>query len=208
MIRDRITLEKALELESESLLTLYYPSTSYDDLPDIPYIENYTDNFITYAKEHSRRPVDSLIHLLSPEYEVEVEMPFDEETGTFYWVRLFGKVQQISTKITEEKHRGWVYLLTNPAHPELIKIGKAVTPSQRIKGINGAGTVDEWSLRAAMPVSEDYTVENLVHTQLAQYRRDYNQGYSREFFEVPLSLAMSTLLEVSEPFKAGDLVLY
>ena len=208
MIRDRITLEKATELESESLLTLYYPSTSYDDLPDIPYIENYTDNFITYAKEHSRRPVDSLIHLLSPEYEVEVEMPFDEETGTFYWVRLFGKIQQVSTKTSEEKHRGWVYLLTNPAYPKLIKIGKAVTPSQRIKGINGAGTVDEWSLRAAMPVSEDYTVENLVHTQLAQYRRDSNQGSSREFFEVPLSLAMSTLLEVSEPFKAGDLVLY
>jgi len=59
-----------------------------------------------------------------------------------------------------------------------------------------------------MPVSEDYTVENLIHTQLAQYRRDSNQGSSREFFEVPLSLAMSTLLEVSEPFKAGDLVLY
>lgn len=208
MIRDKITLEKATELESESILTLYYPSTSHDDLPDIPYIENYTDNFISYAKEHSRKPVETLLHLLSPEYEVEVEMPFDEETGTFYWVRLFGKIQQVSAKTSEEKHRGWVYLLTNPAYPELIKIGKAVTPSQRIKGINGAGTVDEWSLRAAMPVSEDYTVENLVHTQLAQYRRDSNQGSSREFFEVPLSLAMSTLLEVSEPFKAGDLVLY
>ena len=208
MIRDRITLEKATELESESNLTLYYPSTTYDDLPDIPYIENYTDNFISYAKDHSRKPVETLLHLLSPEYEVEIEMPFDEETGTFHWVRLFGKIQQVSAKTSEERHRGWVYLLTNPAYPELIKIGKAVTPSQRIKGINGAGTVDEWSLRAAMPVSEDYTVENLVHTQLAQYRRDSNQGSSREFFEVPLSLAMSTLLEVSEPFKVGDLVLY
>lgn len=208
MIRDRITLEKATELESESILTLYYPSTTHDDLPDIPYIENYTDNFISYAKDHSRKPVETLLHLLSPEYEVEVEMPFDQETGTFYWVRLFGKIQQVSAKTSEERHRGWVYLLTNPAYPELIKIGKAVTPSQRIKGINGAGTVDEWSLRAAMPVSEDYTVENLVHTQLAQYRRDSNQGSSREFFEVPLSLAMSTLLEVSEPFKVGDLVLY
>ena len=208
MIRDRITLEKATELESESILTLYYPSTTHDDLPDIPYIENYTDNFISYAKDHSRKPVETLLHLLSPEYEVEVEMPFDQETGTFYWVRLFGKIQQVSAKTSEERHRGWVYLLTNPAYPELIQIGKAVTPSQRIKGINGAGTVDEWSLRAAMPVSEDYTVENLVHTQLAQYRRDSNQGSSREFFEVPLSLAMSTLLEVSEPFKVGDLVLY
>jgi|GEM_PF-3754395 len=208
MIRDIITLEKAIKLESESLLTLYYPSTSYDNLPDVLSIEKYTDNFISYAKEHSRKPIDSLIHLLSPEYEVEVQMPFDEKTGTFHWVRLFGKIQQVSSIVSEEKHRGWVYLLTNPAHPELIKIGKAVTPSSRIKGINGAGTVDEWSLRAAMPVSEDYTVENLVHTQLAQYRRDSNQGSSREFFEVPLSLAMSTLLEVSEPFKAGDLVLY
>jgi len=208
MIRDKITLGKAIKLESESILTLYYPSTDYDTLPDIPYIERYTDNFISYAKEHSRKPVDSLLHLLSPEYEIEVEMPFNEETGTFHWVRLFGKVQQASSAIAEDKHRGWVYLLTNPAYPELVKIGKAVTPSLRVKGINGAGTVDEWALRAAMPVSEDYTVENLVHTQLAQYRRDSNQGSSREFFEVPLSLAMKTLLEVSEPFKAGDLILY
>lgn len=208
MIRDKISLGRAIKLESESILTLYYPSTSFDDLPDIPYIERYTENFISYAKEHSRKPVDNLLHLLSPEYEIEIEMPFEQETGTFHWVRLFGKVQQLSAAIAEDKHRGWVYLLMNPAYPELVKIGKAVTPSQRLKGINGAGTVDEWILKAAMPVSEDYTVESLMHTQLAQYRRDSNQGSSREFFEVPLSLAMKTLLEVSEPFKAGDLVLY
>jgi len=208
MIRDKINIEKAIELESESILTLYYPSTSFDNLPDIPYIEQYTESFISYAKDNSRTPIENLLHLLAPEYEVEVEMPFDHETGTFSWVRLFGKIEQSSKKVTEQKHRGWVYLLTNNAYPDLIKIGKAVTPTSRIKGINGAGTVDEWYLKAAMPVTEDYTVETLMHKQLAQYRRDSSQGSSREFFEVPMSLAMKTLLEVSEPFKVGDLVIY
>ena len=106
MIRDKISLGKAIKLESESILTLYYPSTSFDNLPDIPYIERYTENFVSYAKEHSRKHVESLLHLLAPEYEIEIEMPFDPETGTFSWVRLFGAKNPSYEEVTEVTHKG------------------------------------------------------------------------------------------------------
>lgn len=209
MIRDKITLDHATELYSESFLTLYYPSTTLDNLPSIPNIEEYTQNYIDYAKENKRSSIENLLSLLAPEYIVEVEMPFDQETGTFSWVRLFGvRNPDYKADTTEDNHRGWVYLLTNPAYPDLIKIGKAVAPSKRINGINSAGTVSEWELKAAMPVSDDYKVENLVHTELKQYRRQSDQGSSREFFEVPMSLAIQTLLEVSKPFAVGDIKIY
>lgn len=209
MIRDKITLKHAMELYSESFLTIYFPSTSFNDLPDIPNIQEYTQNYINYAKENKRSSIENLLSLLAPEYIIEVELPFNQETGTFSWVRLFGVVNpDYKADTTESNHRGWVYLLTNPAYPDLIKIGKAVTPSKRINGINSAGTVSEWELKAAMPVSDDYRVEGLVHSELQQYRRKSDQGSSREFFEVPMSLAIQTLLEVSKPFAVGDIKIY
>lgn len=208
MLRERISLEEAIELESKSYLTLYFPSTSLKGLPSIPNIEEYTQNYISFAKENKRSSIESLISLIAPEYEIEVELPFDQETGTFSWVRLFGAKNPSYEEVTEDAHKGWVYLLSNPAYPELVKIGKANSPSSRIQQINNAGVIEEWFLKAAIPVTDDYKVENLMHKELAQYRRTSTQGSSREFFEVPMSLAMKTLLEVSKPFTAGDLKLY
>lgn len=208
MIREKLSLEEAIELESKSFLTLYFPSTSLKGLPDIPNITQYTENYISFAKENKRSSIENLLSLIAPEYEVEIEMPFNPETGTFSWVRLFGAKNPSYEEVTEELHKGWVYLLSNPAYPELVKIGKALTPSKRIQQINNAGVVEEWFLKAAMPVTDDYKVERLMHQELKQYRRDSTQGSSREFFEVPMSLAMKTLLEISKPFVAGDLVLY
>ena len=208
MIRERLTIDKALELESESFLTIYYPSTSLKDLPKISHIERFTENYISFSKEHKRVSIENIISLIAPEYEIEVELPFDTTTGTFSWVRLFASKNADYKEVTEQEHKGWVYLLTNPAYPEIVKIGKALTPTKRIGQINNAGVVDEWLLKAAIPVTDDYKVESLMHKALAKHRRDSNQGSSREFFEVTMSLALQTLLEVSKPFVAGDLKLY
>lgn len=208
MVREILSIEQATELYSESFLTIYFPSTSLSDLPDIPNIQEYTENFVAFAKENKRTSVEHLLSLIAPEYEIEIELPFDPETGTFSWVRLFAAKNPEYKELSEETHRGWVYLLTNPAYPELVKIGKALTPSKRITQINNAGVVDEWQLKAAMPVTDDYKVEALMHKELAKYRRDSNQGSSREFFEVTMSKALQTLLEVSKPFVAGDIKMY
>lgn len=208
MIRERLTLDRATELYSESFLTIYYPSTTLNDLPSIPNIEEYTQNYISFAKENKRTHIENVLPLIAPEYEIEVELPFEPETGTFSWVRLFAVKNPSYKGTTEDIHKGWVYLLVNPAYPDLIKIGKALTPSKRIEQINNAGVVDEWFLKAAIPVTDDYKVESLMHKELAKYRRDSNQGSSREFFEVSMSQALQTLLEVSKPFVAGDLKLY
>jgi hypothetical protein len=209
MIREVLTLDKAVELESESFLTIYFPSTSLKELPNIPNIQKYTQSYIDFAKENRRVTIENIISLIAPEYEIEVELPIDTRTNTLHWVRLFAaKNPEYKSGTTEETHKGWVYLLTNPAYPELVKIGKANTPSKRIQQINNAGVVQEWFLKAAMPVTHDYKVEALMHTALAKYRRDSSEGSSREFFEVTMSTAIQTLLEVSKPFVAGDIKIY
>ena len=75
MIRDRISLDQATELYSKSFLTIYFPSTALDSLPDIPGIKEYAKNYIDYAKENKRSSIENLLSLLAPEYEIEIEMP-------------------------------------------------------------------------------------------------------------------------------------
>ncbi len=101
-----------------------------------------------------------------------------------------------------------MYILTNPAHPNLVKIGKAVNPEDRIKGINGAGIVSEWELRIAYPVTDDYKVENIVHRHFEDRRVDSLQGSSREFFKVSFDEAVKVLDYLSKDFFAGDPKVY
>jgi hypothetical protein len=102
----------------------------------------------------------------------------------------------------------FVYVLTNDAYPNLCKVGKAVNPESRINGINSAGTVSEWILRYALPVTNDYKVENLVHRHLQEFRRDSDQGHSREFFEVDFETAVKAVEYFGKDFFAGDSIIY
>ena len=68
MIREKISLNEAIELESKSFLTLYFPSTSLKGLPDIPNISKYTENYISFAKENKRSSIENLLSLIAPEY--------------------------------------------------------------------------------------------------------------------------------------------
>jgi hypothetical protein len=102
----------------------------------------------------------------------------------------------------------FVYVLTNGAYPRLCKIGKAKDPESRINGINSAGTVSEWILRYALPVTDDYKVENLVHRHLQEFRRDSDQGHAREFFEVDFETAVQAVEYFGKDFYAGESIIY
>ncbi len=82
---------------------------------------------------------------------------------------------------------GWVYILTNPAMPGLVKIGMTGrTPSQRIAELTRAtGIPSPFELAWSAPVSDCAHVEAAVHRMLA----DRRVSAGREFFRADAALA-------------------
>lgn len=102
------------------------------------------------------------------------------------------------------EYRGFLYVLSNPAMPELLKIG--VTSGQaadRAKDLSRPTGVPEcFVVECYFPIYEDLrSVELKVHDQLDPFR----SNSSREFFRLPIELAEQIieafLKEVPQHFK-------
>ena len=205
----KLSFEEALELESESLITIYDFSPDTSELEFHPrakeWYQNYTD--IRYKfRQHNPADVSSMLNC---DYRIEVRLPYESETNTHSWKFLFAKCTDDLKKFEQYHSKGsYVYVLTNEAYPGFVKIGKAVNPLQRVAQINGAGVVSEWKLRYSLPVENDYLLEHSVHEYLVNYRRTTDQGSSREFFEVTLDYAIKVIELLGSQMKTGDAFYY
>jgi predicted Zn-ribbon and HTH transcriptional regulator len=92
---------------------------------------------------------------------------------------------------------GYIYVLTNPAMPGLVKIGRTNDVNRRVRelsvasGVPNAFVVESIQLTAAAA-----EVELLIHEALDAHRHNEN----REFFAIAPSVAMSTVCRfVREP---------
>jgi hypothetical protein len=201
----KLSFEEALELESESLITIYdfYPDASELDyhLRAKEWFQNYAD---VRFKFRQHNPAD-VSNMLNCDYRIEVPMAYEPETNTHTWKYLFAKRTDDLKKFEQYYSKGqFVYVLTNEAYPGFVKIGKAVNPLRRVAQINGAGVVSEWKLRYSLPVENDYLLEHSVHEYLVNYRRTSDQGSSREFFEVTLEKAIEVIELLGSQMKTGD----
>lgn len=77
---------------------------------------------------------------------------------------------------------GWIYILSNPSMPNLIKIGKTTRQVQtRVKELNRAtGVPTPFKIEYAFYVTDCHAVENAVHRALRHARTNSR----REFFTV------------------------
>ena len=209
MRRHRITLQELRKLESQGFITVYC-MLNPTSVSNIPFnLEPYHTNFQKLLQKYSRIPSESLLDYIGCEYVSEVEIHSNDDIGSITWILLYAKDKlKLEDRQKAETSGKFVYVLTNEAYPNLCKIGKAVNPEDRMKGINSAGIVSEWILRYALPVSNDYKVENLVHRHLQEFRRDSNQGSSREFFEVDFETAVKAVEYYGKDFYAGDPIIY
>jgi T5orf172 domain len=89
--------------------------------------------------------------------------------------------------------KGYVYVLSNPRMPGLLKIGCTTRPvEERVQGLNGAAGVPEPFVVEAYfrsPSPDEH--EALIHRKLATQRVK-----GKEFFEVDLSVALRIVEEV------------
>jgi len=85
--------------------------------------------------------------------------------------------------------KGIVYILTNQAYPDYIKIGKTTNLEQRLKSLDTTGVPLPFECYYAIEVSDYSRVEKLIHQSFDKYRVRNN----REFFELLPENAKSAL---------------
>lgn len=204
-------LEELLELESRGFVNIYTshnPTTDQETYTKLN-LKKYYNNFQDLAFKYRKVNLGEILGFIDCEYYSDVISHVNEETRSITWIYLYAKdISRLSSYDLSQSKGKYVYILTNEAYPDICKIGKAVNPSDRINQINGAGTVSEWVLRYALPVTNDYKVENLVHRHLSHVRKGSDQGHSREFFEVSLEDAIETLNYYGRDFLDGDPIVY
>lgn len=209
MKRKIIDIESLMEMEEKGYVEVYYPGhlLSHND-PEgnlIRWSENYQNLLLKYRKIS----IDKILDFIDCEYMCDVLISKDEETKSITWIYLYAKDKQKLKDYELSQSKGkYVYVLTNEEYPELCKIGKAIQPLNRVSQINNAGTVSEWVLKFALPVTDDYKVENLVHRYFEDRRKGSIQGSTREFFEVSLDQAVDAVLYYGKDYFNGEPIYY
>ena len=206
MYQDIISFEEALLLEGKGEIIIYNPNTVQSIFSTQ---KSWHNNWIMLRKKYRNIPTQRLSSFANFEYLIEYKFIEDNNYNIVNWVYMYGQSTSNQIKLDEANSKGkYVYILTNIAYPGICKIGKAITPSKRIKQINGAGTVSEWELRYAIPVSDDYKVEDTIHKKLSHLRMSSFQGSSREFFDIEFDNAVSVIEDIASNFKVGKSIFY
>jgi len=206
MYQEKITFQEALLLEKENKIIIYNPNTVESVYSNV---EEWKNNWNTLRKKYRRIDVNKLSNFANFEYLIEHKFMKDETSNEVCWVYMYGQGVEGRMRLEEANSKGkYVYILTNIAYPGICKIGKAVTPSKRVKQINGAGIVSEWVLRYALPVSDDYKVEDLVHQELSYLRMSSHQGSNREFFEIKVEEAIKCIEILGKDFITAKPIYY
>ena len=100
-------------------------------------------------------------------------------------------------KSPNNKEGGYVYVLTNEAYPNLVKIGMTTSSSvRRLKGVNGSGVVDDWKVADDFHCLRPWDLEQAIHAKLdtLRFRGD------REFFEMGVVEAMDVIREIGRNY--------
>lgn len=206
MYQEILTLEEALLLEEQGKIIIYNPNTVQSIFSNV---EEWKNNWDTLRKTFRNISIQKLPSFANFEYLIEYKFIEEGDPVKVNWVYMYGQDINTKVKLNESTSKGkYVYILTNEAYPGICKIGKAVTPSRRVKQINGAGTVSEWKLVYALPVSDDYKVESQVYDKLSFLRRSSHQGSSREFFEIEVEEAIKIIEQVGEMFITSKPIYY
>lgn len=202
MYRETISLEEALQLEKDNQIIIFNPNRL--DIPEFKQ-KRWIENWDNLRKKYKKVPVWKLKEFANLTYSIELKSTLNQEPPSTVWSHIYGQDVEEGIKLLQSQTKGqYVYILTNISQPDIVKIGKAVNPQKRIKQINNAGVVVEWELKWALPVSNDYLVERLVHEDLSGLRVGSHQGSAREFFTISYEEAKEKILYLAKDFIVGE----
>ena len=100
---------------------------------------------------------------------------------------------------------GFIYIMSNPSHPGLLKIGQTgKDPEERRKELGSTGVVEDFVLEYRA-LSEDYaSLEREIHRALASVRTNPK----KEFFSISVPEAVNKIREISGNRIESDKVFY
>jgi len=207
---ETINISQALKMESHGELILYHTNSAQSSLTEFSQFPSWKSNFQELKNKYKKIPRGKLLDFISFDFVIEhKEELMNKEPQQLIWTYMYGNRRESALKLHHSTTKGqYVYILTNEAYPGICKIGKAVSPISRVKQINGAGIVSEWQLRWALPVSDGYALENIVHQNLEVVRMNSFQGSSREFFQISFEEAIQTIENFGEMFKVNEGIYY
>lgn len=94
--------------------------------------------------------------------------------------------------MSKEIKAGYVYVLSNPAMPGLVKIGRSIYGGKkRAVDLYQTGVPEPFTLEFEAYLSDPASVEHDLHTNLDEYRING----SREFFRIPVSKAVFYVID-------------
>ena len=204
-----IQYTQAKEMEINGDLIIYDTDRVVTPLNQNSNFSLWKENFQKLKQKFKKVPLHRLIEFLDFDYIIEYKHQEQGDTPTTIWSYSYGKTPHSAYVLEKSFNKGkYVYILTNEAYPNVCKIGKAIQPTYRVTKVNGSGTVSEWQLRWALPVSDDYKVESIVHKTLEHLRMNSFQGSSREFFSISLDEAIKIIEDLGQEFKIDKGVYY
>jgi hypothetical protein len=205
MYRDKITLEQALTLAETGEIMIV---STIDDTSYHPLASEWLTNYNTLKTKARHIQIDRLLNYFPALYTIEIPRKIDEET--YEWIYLFG-VQNTEIKSKTKDNIEYVYILTNPGYPDLIKIGMTEREvEKRVNAINATSTVHEWVPKFALVVQNGsaFKIEQQIHKFFAHHRIDSDHGNSREFFKLSPLTAFDKLREIGALHQIGDPIVY
>lgn len=86
--------------------------------------------------------------------------------------------------------RGFVYVMTNPAMPGVVKIGFSTKdPSVRASDLSGTSVPQPFSVYYDVLVADPFSIEQLLHSRL----REVGSGAGKEFFSLHADAAVAAI---------------
>jgi hypothetical protein len=172
--------------------------------------QRWRDNLQVLQERYPNMSIAKAIDFLQAKYIIEKKERVSGESNTYSWSYFHGVENRVKGNIPVEGIE-YVYLLTNPGYPDLVKVGMTIHSVEgRVVSINATSTVHEWVPKFALPVSKGTAlkVEQSVHRALEHCRVTSDQGSIREFFRIDPIEALDKIREVGERFKTGKVIMY
>lgn len=103
---------------------------------------------------------------------------------------------------TYDQKAGFVYLLSNPSMPNIVKIGSTErTLKERVAELSSTtGVPTPFVIEHYILVENPYDFEMALHDELSKYRVNNN----REFFDIPIDKAIKKFQKAQMEFMIGE----
>jgi len=205
MYKTKIPLEEALDMESKGEIFLV---SLHDDILFHPNASTWKQNYELLRKKYRYVNPEKLLTFVKSEMYTEVCSQIDEET--YEWFQLHC-IKNDNIKQQTKDNIEYIYVLTNPGYPDLVKIGMTErTVGGRVRSINATSTVYEWVAKFALPVEQGTAlkVEQYIHKCFDHLRVSSDHGNEREFFRIDPFTAFDKVREIGALYQVGNPITY